>query len=298
MIPPQPPLPQPNVFSHTLHIDGKPCRIHGLSTGSVAVKEGFAYTRHHNIIGKLSFLWSKGFTDFVPIWVWVVEHPTAGTFLIDTGERAAVNDDDYFRSSGRFAHWLNTRHFKFRVEREEEIDQLLPLVGLSPNAIQTVLLTHLHLDHTDGLYHFPTQPILVNALEAQRPYGDLPKLYPAGFSPQSVTLDESVGAFSAAQSIAPNLWMVQTAGHTYGHASFLLETDEGHVLFAGDVVYNQIQLEQDLYAGGTVDFGAAQKSYAAIRSFAAQYPTVVLPSHDQGVVERLKEMRFFQPLSR
>ena len=287
--------PYPNLVSHTLHIGGQPCRIHGLSTGSVAIKVGLAHTERHNLLGRLSFLWNNQFTPFVPIWVWVIEHPTAGTFLVDTGERSAVNDPDYFHSSGWFNRWLYANHFRFQVERRAEVDQLLPLVGLSPKAIDTVLLTHLHLDHTDGLHHFPEQPILIHALEWQRPMGHLPKLFPPHFAPQQVVLDEALGPFTHTKAIAPQLWMVKTGGHTHGHASFLLQTDEGHVLFAGDVVYDQAQLEQDHYAGSTVDFKAAQKSYAQIRAFAQQQPTLVLPSHDQAAAERLVERRFFQP---
>ena len=275
-------------------LNDQPIRIHAISTGQVAVKTKFRESPWRGPLAILSFVLDRQFTEWMPIWVWVIEHPE-GVFVIDTGENAQVNEPDYFRASGRFAHWLNTTQFKFRISREEEIDQQLHQIGLRADSVPTVILTHLHLDHFDGLRHFPNSRILVNQLEWEKPYGDLPKLYPSWFRPEPVVLNQSFEAFPKVRFLTDDqhLMMVETPGHTHGHTSVLLRTDEGFLLFAGDVVYYQAQLTKPAFCGGTVNYRQARQSYQRIREFAAHHPLVVLPSHDGEAAERLMTM---QPL--
>lgn len=275
-----------------LTLDGKPLTIHGISTGLVAVKERFRNPTSKGFLADLSVLLDKKFTEWMPIWVWVIEHPE-GIFLIDTGEIAAVNNKDYFRSSGWYEHWLNRTQYKFKVARAEEIDQQLQQIGIPIEAITKVLLTHLHLDHMDGVKHFPNTDIYVNKRELDKPYGTLPKLYPSWFSPLSMELDEVYQDFEQAKVLTQHgdLIMVQTEGHTYGHSSFLLRTDEGYILFAGDVVYNQEQLRLEQYAGGTVALDKAKESYASIQRFGKKNKLIFLPSHDADAGTRLRAMQ-------
>jgi N-acyl homoserine lactone hydrolase len=124
----------------------------------------------------------------------VIEHPER-IFVIDTGENSKINEPDYFKSSGWFANWFNQTMFKFEISREEEIDQQLLYLGIRPKDLSAVILTHLHLDHIDGLKYFPETKILVNKLEWEHPYGDLPRLYPSWFKPELIELDQPYASF-------------------------------------------------------------------------------------------------------
>lgn len=293
--PPTPPLPRPNIVTQLLTIQGQPCKVHGLSTGSMAASENFGQTPHHNLLGRLSFLWSRRFSDYAPVWVWAIEHPTAGRFLIDTGARTAVNDPYHMQQLGAFYRWLYKRHFSFRIGRDEEIDQLLSLVQLKPQDIDTILLTHLHIDHIDGLRHFRKKPVWVHQLEWERPVSAHPELYPEGFAPECLALTSQFGSFQKAMALTSDqtLWMVHTPGHTYGHSSIILHTDQGYLFFAGDAIYQQQQLENDAYGSTNVDFKLAKQTYAHIRAFAQDHPTVLLPSHDAAAAARLRDMTLF-----
>ncbi len=279
------------ITTKVLTINGQPIKIHAISTGLVAVKQSMLVAKNPGTLAVLSSFLDRNFSEWMPIFVWVIEHPE-GVFVIDTGENADINNKDYFKSSGWFENWMNTTQFKFKVSREEEIDVQLKKIGIDPQKVDKVILTHLHLDHIDGLRHFPNSEILVNQLEWEKPYGDLPKLYPDWLDPTLIPLTQTYENFDKTAFVTKdeNLIMIQTTGHTYGHTSLMLKTDQGYVFFAGDVVYNLEQLTQNKYSAVQVDKKASIQNYENIKAFAKQQKLVLLPSHEFAAVDRLVNM--------
>ena len=84
-----------------------------------------------------------------------------------------------------------------------------------------------------------------------------------------------------------DLLLVHTPGHTYGHASVLIKTDSGPILFAGDVCYSQEQLLDNRFTGANASHRRAHDTYERIKEFARHEPLIVLPSHDPESRERL-----------
>ena len=154
--------------------------LHGFSTGLVSVKPSFRTAKGGQYLSKLNFLLDQSWTEFMPIMVWVVDHPE-GVFVIDTGENAQVTDKDYFKKEGIILNYINTRSFRFDVKPEDELGAQLDRLGYSQKDISKVILTHLHLDHFDGLNYFDQTEILVNELEWEQPSFALPSLYPSWF---------------------------------------------------------------------------------------------------------------------
>lgn len=277
-----------NPVTIELSTKGRPLRLHLVSTGVVSVKRRYREARSRGPAALLDFMFDNRFTEWLPIWVMVVEHPD-GTFLIDTGEIAAVMDPDYFRPSGLVARWFDRSQFKFNVHRADEIDAQLAALDIQPAQVKTIVLTHLHFDHTDGLKHFPGTRVLVGDLEWKKPYGTLRRLWPQGFQPVAVPLDCPYEMFERTYALtgAEDLLLVHTPGHTWGHASVLIKTDAGPILFAGDVCYSQDQLLQDKYTGANASHRQAHDTYERIKAFARHEPLIFLPSHDPEAPERL-----------
>src|SRR3954452_1611264 len=124
-------------------------QIHTLSTGTVSIKEA-----QHRGVGsgmrrRTAMFRAGDFTGELPIHVWAVEHPD-GIVLVDTGSSAAARDQ-------RFA--------RFTVRREDELDHALRSAGIEPGDVRTVVLTHVHGDHVDGLSHVPGAQVLASAEE-------------------------------------------------------------------------------------------------------------------------------------
>ncbi|MEM6345747.1 MAG: N-acyl homoserine lactonase family protein [Bacteroidota bacterium] len=273
---------------------GPQLKIHAISTGTVSVKANFKHKKGAGLISKLN-LFRGPMTEPLPINVYVIEHPE-GVIVVDTGENARVNDPDYFAE----ASWLQKQFQKtvsFEVERDEEIGPQLDALGIERSRLRWVVLTHLHLDHTDGLHHFPNTEILVHQKELDRPFGDAPHTYPEWFEPKGFSLNQmGLGAFDQVHYLtqSKDVMLVPLPGHTYGQVGVLLKAKDQYFLFAGDATYDQQQLAKHELAGGHVDFRAAATSMEKIKRFAKQYPLVYLPAHDPSAGERLVSTTIFK----
>lgn len=275
----------------TVTSNGKPVTIHLVSAGAVAVKKRFKDARFSGIMAMVDFIADRHFTEWLPIWVMIIEHPE-GVFIIDAGEIAEVNNKDYFSSSGRIAKWFDTSQFKFAVTKDEEIGPQLHALGIPVEKVKAVIVSHLHFDHTDGIKYFSSTPIMVSKSEWQKPFGDLPKLYPPWFKPTLLDMIEQYGMFGKAHYLthARDIILVETPGHTYHHCSVLLKMDGVHIMFAADICYTQQQLLQGGFPGNNTSNKTAAATYNTVKLFAQQNPTVFLPSHDPGAADRLKQL--------
>lgn len=270
--------------------------LHGFTTGMVKVKSKFRTAQGNVLTSKINFLLDDEFTEYMPIMVWVIDHPE-GVFVIDTGENANVNDDGYFQNEGLLLRYINKKSFIFDVKPEEEVEPQLKRLGYTEKDIKSVVLTHLHLDHFDGLSYFENTDIIINQLEWDKASFALPSLYPEWFSPNKVQLkDTNHHHFknSAPLVNSGEIELVHTPGHTIGHCSVLIKTSDMHYLIAGDVTYNQHQLANNIYAGGHQSFKLSQSTYQAVKSHASKYRLLYLPSHDVQVLERLENEQYLR----
>jgi glyoxylase-like metal-dependent hydrolase (beta-lactamase superfamily II) len=62
-------------------------------------------------------------------------------------------------------HPYYRRSLRFAITEDDEIDRQLGRIGLSPEDVRWVVLTHLHTDHAGGLRHFRDAEIVLSADE-------------------------------------------------------------------------------------------------------------------------------------
>ena len=274
-------------------VNGEPMTVHLVSTGGVIVKTKFRQAKTTGLMAKIAFMLDRKYTDWLPIWVMIIQHPE-GTFIIDTGENSNISDPKYFNFAGPMVKWFNTTQYKFCVDREEEIDRHLERLGISKDSISCVFLTHLHLDHIDGLRHFPGSKILVSDAEWLKPYGDLPQLYPSWFQPTLISLSEKFQEFDKAFYVTrqKDLVIVETPGHTWHHCSVILKTSEGNIFFGADICYEQQQLITDKYSGANASHRLATSTYSKVKSFCRKQRTIFIPSHEAAAASRLSNREF------
>lgn len=270
-------------------------KVHAIQTGLISVKENFLNQKGAGFLSKLNIVLGNAYADFMPIWVWVIEHPE-GIIVIDTGDIKESSQADFYKNEPMGTRFnLKAMSNKRKISKEDELDRQLSRIDISTQQVSKVVLTHLHGDHTDGLKFFRGNEIIVLEDEFRKPYGNLPTTYPKWFSPELVNFQKDrIEFFDKAYSLTKSgdVLLVPTPGHTHYHCSVLMKTDEGHILFAGDVSYKHQQLLDNQFGGSNVDYVQSQKTYDRILSYAEKYPLIYLPSHDDDSAKRLTGKNF------
>jgi N-acyl homoserine lactone hydrolase len=279
--------------------------IHVIQTGTVTVHPnqlqgvGQGYARLFNT------LTDRRWTDPLPILAWVIEHPE-GVIVVDTGETARTAEPGYFTAWNPYF-----KHLKIYVSADQEIGPQLAALGIQPDAVRWVVLTHLHTDHAGGLSHFPKAEILVSRRAYQlgtglagQLRGFLPQRWPAWFSPTLFDLaPRPWGPFPASLSLTKNedVIILPTSGHTEAHISVVLRENGRIYFFAGDASYTQQRMVDGQIDGVSFDAQASRRTLRRIRQLAEQNPVIYLPTHDPESAERLQNKTtvfsnaFFRP---
>lgn len=279
----------------SVKLRGQDIKVHGLCTGTVAVKTNFKTKNGAGELAKINILLDKNYTNYLPIWVWVIEHPE-GLLIVDTGENTAVNElENHLRAEHWFLRFQFKNAAKFSVTKEQELPYQLEQLNLKVADVKLVVLTHLHLDHTDGLKFFPKQEVMVAANEYRYAKNNMASTYPNWFKPNKVHFrSNAIEVFNEAYPItlAGDLLYVPTPGHTTGHSSVIFKTDEYDIIFAGDASYTQEQVLVSELAGVHVHYMKAVNTYRNLLNYAAVRKSIYLPTHDEHAAKRLIEKIF------
>jgi len=266
-------------------------KIHLIQTGTVKIKKSQRRQEGKGGLGKV--LWGKEWTEWLPIYAWVIEH-AEGVILVDTGETAQTNE------AGYFPRWQPYYKLAVRmnVSPEQEIGPQMKNLGLEPEDVQQVILTHLHTDHAGGMHHFPNSKFLVSEKEHQNALGlpgmiqgYLPHRWPKWFAPQFIQFEsKDFGPFEESYAVtkAGDVIIVPTPGHTPNHTSVIVKMDGVSYFLAGDTSYTQELLLEKHPDGVSPNPEVAKQTLDKILQYAKSNPTVYLPTHDPQSEDRLK----------
>jgi glyoxylase-like metal-dependent hydrolase (beta-lactamase superfamily II) len=167
--------------------------------------------------------------------------------------------------------------------------EALASVGVRPDDVDTLVLTHLHFDHYINARLFTRARIIVNRRDwhhvmdpANRRYA--PRL---GF-PREVfawLTDEAwerLELVDGETEVLPGVTTIWTGGHSPGHQMVIVETGEGRVVIPGDEIYMYENLGADIPIGYYYDFERLVAAMDRIRELGG----FVLPAHDPLVPVR------------
>jgi glyoxylase-like metal-dependent hydrolase (beta-lactamase superfamily II) len=149
------------------------------------------------------------------------------------------------------------------------VKDALRSANLDADAVRMIINTHLHFDHCGQNSSFPGVPIVVQHAEWDVAWDD----------GHTITewLDFEGARYervSGDVEVAPGIRVLATPGHTPGHQSVTVETDEGLVLIVG-------QAAQDARAFAT---GAADASVQRLRDLNAER---IHFSHERATMKRM-----------
>ncbi len=270
------------IFTKSFESKNGKIKVHGFKTGKLAIKKAALSAKNPGFLSTILSFRDKFFGEWLPIWVWLIEHPE-GLFLIDTGLSNDVKQNNYFNQLDFISKFYFEKQMKFEIEDNEEIDKQLKKIGINCSTISKIILTHLHIDHTGGLKHFPKIPVLVNQREWETKDGSFPKLFPENLKIEQIKLENRFENFENSFYLTKgkDLIMVETQGHTRGHSSIILKLNEDKfIFFAGDVAYNEKRLVEKIFSATIKDNRKNIKSCNDIMNLATAKGVIFLPSHD------------------
>jgi glyoxylase-like metal-dependent hydrolase (beta-lactamase superfamily II) len=159
-------------------------------------------------------------------------------FLIDTGDKQVLVDTgagELFGSLGG-----------------GKLQRALKVAGYAPDEIDTILITHIHTDHSGGLVvggqmMFPNATVYagkpdvdlwLNPANARRSREDQKRFFAEAEKTVKPYLDAGkLKPFSGETAILPGITVLPTSGHTPGHSFYRIESKGESIEFWGDILH-------------------------------------------------------------
>ena len=231
----------------------------------------------------------------VPVGFFVVRHPK-GNVIFDTGNNdKIIKDPSYWGQFFKDLKPVNTP--------DVAIDAQLEKIGLKPDDIKFVVVSHLHLDHGGNVGKFPNSTIVVQRDEIQNafwpragtggPYmiGDvMPLRSPNTDFPNAVKmlqLDGDMDLF-ADGTVVVKRWV----GHTPGSQMMTVRLkNTGLVILTGDNVYFRENVEKSIPPNIVLAYSPSGilSGYEWIRTQMATEKADFFTAHDPDAFKAMKK---------
>jgi glyoxylase-like metal-dependent hydrolase (beta-lactamase superfamily II) len=172
-------------------------------------------------------------------------------------------------------------------------EALKPL-GLKPEDITDIVITHMHWDHSDGMDLFPKARIWIQKDELQYYAGEAwqGKDTHGGIDPEDVltlvklNTQGRVGLVNGdAQEILPGVICYTGGRHTYASQYVGVNTGAGTVVLASDNMYLYENLEKHVPIAATLDAVSNLRAQDRMKTLAAR-PEFIVPGHDPAVMTK------------
>lgn len=209
----------------------------------------------------------------IAMMVWLVRG-NGRNILVDSG----FYHDQFFKQ------W----HVTDYVKPSDAVKRL----GLQPEDITDVIITHMHWDHADGMGLFPKARIWIQKDELEYYAGEAwqSRRTHGGIDPDDVieavelnTLGRVGLVDGDAQEILPGVTCYTGGRHTYASQFVAVNTGAGTVVLASDNLYLYENLEKHLPIAATLDAESNLRAQDRMKQLAAS-PRLIIPGHDPAVM--------------
>ena len=178
----------------------------------------------------------------------------------------------------------------------EKPSDALKRVGLRPEDITDVVISHIHWDHADGFDLFPKAKIWIQKDELEYYAGEAWQGHKrTAADPEDLlglvklNIEGRVGLVNGdAQEIIPGITCYIGGKHTYQSQYVGVNTGGGIVVLASDNVYLNENLEKHVPIAATLDAESNLRAQDRMRQLAAS-PKFILTGHDPAVMKNFPE---------
>lgn len=246
----------------------KPIRVIPLFTGEIKVPRGLKLNLEDERIAD-----KTNPQQWSPVLAYLILHETQGPLLLDSGFDSSFAR----RPGGNFGGLARLVEFTRQAPGGDTIS-LMRTLGVQPETLKMILLSHMHADHTAGLPELPPSIRLVAGPQAIAGYE---KIWYAPYDHLEGWATIEALDFRGADAGGPgpsidllgdgSLFAISTPGHTPGNLSFIVNGMNGPVLLTFDASHMREGFESGVGPGKVVDRAAADASVARLKRFAERF---------------------------
>lgn len=170
-------------------------------------------------------------------------------------------------------------------------------VGLKPEDITDVVISHIHWDHADGFDLFPKAKIWIQKDELEYYAGQAWQ----GHRRTAADAEDIIGLVKMntegrvtlvdgdAQEIFPGITAYTGGKHTYASQYLAVKTARGMVVLASDNMYLYLNLERHAPIAETLDAASNLRAQDRMKQLASK-PEWIVPGHDPAVMKNFPEV--------
>ncbi len=166
---------------------------------------------------------------------------------------------------------------------------MLPELGIAPEEVTAVVITHAHWDHTGNVRQFPRAQLVMT--EAEYAFWTSPLAarthFAAHCEPEEIALlrrareEDRLTLFTGQCALAPGIELTEVGGHTPGQLIASVTTpDGGTAVLASDALHFYEEVERDRPFAILADLPAMYRAYDTLAQLAAQPGTHLVAGHD------------------
>ncbi|AYD03648.1 N-acyl homoserine lactonase family protein [Neorhizobium sp. NCHU2750] len=212
----------------------------------------------------------------IPSPTFLMEHER-GLVLMDTGMVPAAADDVH-AVYGDMAELDG-----ISLKPEHRVDRQLEMIGFKTSDVDYVIMSHLHWDHTGGMYLFPHAKFFVMSGELQ--YAFWPRAGGPLYRREDI---EPTRGFDWTEIEIPDfdffgdgsLRVVHLPGHSPGNASLVVRLANRTFILAGDTAHLRSGLEKDLPMPSDWNTFEAVRSIRKLKQMAHSLDARIWMLHD------------------
>lgn len=218
----------------------------------------------------------------VPITAYLMD-TGLGWVLFDTGlDEANLNDPARLKT-----HFMDPGWDPPPVVRaDHELGGQLAQIGLDWSDIGTVVLSHLHADHSGHLKRLTHARIILHRREHEHAFSDHAS---AAWFRDDYDMIDDWELIDGDTELMPGIEILDTEGHTPGHLSLVVDLPQtGSVVLAADVGDLMENFREEVLPGEASDDDAALKSIRRINALVAEREAMLMLTHDPDLLLGLK----------
>jgi len=207
---------------------------------------------------------------------YVIEHPR-GTLMWDTGlpDALAAQPD-------------GARGQTYHVRRKQTLAAQLEKLGVKPDSVDYIAMSHLHFDHSGNANMFVGPTWLVQKPEFEAAFSE--RASQMGFDSTSYhRLKSKAQQISGDYDVFgdSSVVILSTPGHTVGHQSLLVRLPSGKILLSGDLWHFRANREHKRVPSFNVDKNQTLSSMERVEQLLKAHNARLIIQHDPQDVAAL-----------